>query len=65
MVSKINKLKMDGSLGTKVKYIYSGDGTPQNPGIGFGGLWKGFGPRVFMIGTLTGLQWFVLLDSCI
>merc|ERR1719238_1296184 len=25
----------------------------------FGGLWKGFGARVFMIGTLTGLQWFI------
>lgn len=26
---------------------------------GFGGLWGGFGTRVFMIGTLTGLQWFI------
>jgi len=26
---------------------------------GFMGLWKGFGVRVFMIGTLTGLQWFI------
>jgi len=26
---------------------------------GFAGLWKGFGARVFMIGTLTGLQWFI------
>merc|ERR1719266_929954 len=26
---------------------------------GFSGLWKGFGARVFMIGTLTGLQWFI------
>jgi len=25
----------------------------------FAGLWKGFGARVFMIGTLTGLQWFI------
>jgi len=25
----------------------------------FSGLWKGFGARVFMIGTLTGLQWFI------
>jgi len=25
----------------------------------FQGLWKGFGARVFMIGTLTGLQWFI------
>jgi len=26
---------------------------------GFKGLWGGFGARVFMIGTLTGLQWFI------
>lgn len=32
--------------------LYQGNG-------GFGGLWKGFGARVFMIGTLTGLQWFI------
>jgi len=57
MVSKINKLKMSGGIGTKMKYIYYGDANTK--GIGFGGLWKGFGPRVFMIGTLTGLQWFI------
>lgn len=51
MVSKINKLKMDGGIGQKVKLIY-GD-------IGFRGLWAGFLPRVVMIGTLTGLQWFI------
>jgi len=26
---------------------------------GFSGLWKGFAVRVVMIGTLTGLQWFI------
>jgi len=26
---------------------------------GFPGLWKGLGARVFMIGTLTALQWFI------
>jgi len=57
MVSKINKIKMDGSLMQKMKYIYSG--TLEHPGIGFMGLWKGFVPRVVMIGTLTGLQWFI------
>jgi len=31
----------------------------KKKGIGFKGLWKGFGPRVVMIGTLTGLQWFI------
>jgi len=23
------------------------------------GLWKGLGARILMIGTLTGLQWFI------
>uniref|UniRef100_A0A7S3MSK1 Uncharacterized protein n=1 Tax=Favella ehrenbergii TaxID=182087 RepID=A0A7S3MSK1_9SPIT len=27
--------------------------------IGFNGLWKGLGARIFMIGTLTGLQWYI------
>ncbi|CAF2498579.1 unnamed protein product [Rotaria sp. Silwood2] len=27
--------------------------------VGFAGLWKGLGPRIFMIGTLTALQWFI------
>jgi len=41
----------------------------KSPGVGIGqlyrdngnfkGLWGGFGARVFMIGTLTGLQWFI------
>lgn len=57
MVSKINKVKTEGTLLQKMKLIYSG--TPEAPGIGFRGLWAGFGPRVFMIGTLTGLQWFI------
>lgn len=57
MVSKINKIKIEGSLTQKMKYIYTG--TPEQPGIGFAGLWKGFAPRVVMIGTLTGLQWFI------
>jgi solute carrier family 25 phosphate transporter 3 len=57
MVSKINKLKMEGSLGTKMRVIYSG--TETIPGIGFKGLWAGLAPRVVMIGTLTGLQWFI------
>lgn len=57
MVSKINKLKMKGSASEKMRIIYSG--TKEAPGIGFAGLWAGFGPRVLMIGTLTGLQWFI------
>jgi len=27
--------------------------------LGWKGLWKGLGPRIFMIGTLTALQWFI------
>jgi len=27
--------------------------------VGFAGLWKGLGPRIIMIGTLTALQWFI------
>ena len=62
-------MKSAGSVGDKMKMIYSGTpekGTVGQPGytagvkgIGFGGLWAGLGPRVVMIGTLTGLQWFV------
>ncbi|KAJ1943579.1 Cu/Pi carrier [Linderina pennispora] len=27
--------------------------------LGFAGVWAGLGPRIFMIGTLTALQWFI------
>merc|ERR1711976_358465 len=27
--------------------------------LGFWGMWKGLGPRIIMIGTLTALQWFI------
>jgi len=47
MASLLSK-SPDKSLGE----LYSSNG-------GFSGLWKGFGARVFMIGTLTGLQWFI------
>jgi solute carrier family 25 phosphate transporter 3 len=30
--------------------------------IGFNGLWKGIGTRIFMVGTLTCMQW-VIYDS--
>jgi len=36
---------------TKAKKIYAD--------IGFSGLWKGLGTRIVMIGTLTGLQWWI------
>jgi len=44
-------------IGARIGRIYTGYN--GKAGIGFNGLWKGFGPRVFMIGTLTGLQWFI------
>jgi len=48
-------------FGEKVGFIMNGYKGEHGEvkGIGFGGLWRGFGPRVFMIGTLTGLQWFI------
>jgi solute carrier family 25 phosphate transporter 3 len=54
MVSKINNLpktEPSASLGTNVAKIY-GD-------IGFSGLWRGLGTRILMVGTLTGLQWWI------
>jgi solute carrier family 25 phosphate transporter 3 len=49
---------MPGGALEKIKTLY-GKGYKDTPATGFAGLWKGFGPRVFMIGTLTGLQWFI------
>jgi len=49
---------MPGGVFGKIGTLYS-KGFKDTPATGWGGLWKGFGPRVFMIGTLTGLQWFI------
>ena len=55
MVSKINGIKdVPGeklTTGAKVSKIYSE--------IGFKGLWTGLGTRILMVGTLTGLQWWI------
>jgi len=53
MVSKLNNVKSDVPISTMtaVKKIY-GD-------IGFRGLWTGLGTRILMVGTLTGLQWWI------
>jgi len=48
MVSKLNA-PQKGGVAPTVGSIYSE--------IGFGGLWAGLGTRIFMIGTLTALQW--------
>jgi solute carrier family 25 phosphate transporter 3 len=51
MVSILNKKSGNEPTGQKVKQIYSE--------IGFKGLWNGLGTRILMVGTLTGLQWWI------
>jgi len=53
LVSKINNLKSDVPvpIGQAVKTIYGQ--------IGFSGLWTGLSTRILMVGTLTGLQWWI------
>jgi solute carrier family 25 phosphate transporter 3 len=51
MVSIMNKRDSPLPAGQQVKEIYAD--------IGFKGLWAGLGARIFMIGTLTGLQWWI------
>jgi solute carrier family 25 phosphate transporter 3 len=46
VVSKLNK-SADKTIGQIVKEL------------GFKGCWSGLGPRILMVGTLTGLQWFI------
>lgn len=51
MVSKLNNVKTEGTLKENMGKIYAE--------IGFNGLWRGLGTRILMIGTLTGLQWWI------
>jgi len=44
-------MKTEGSLISNVSTIYGQ--------IGFSGLWRGLGTRIIMVGTLTGLQWWI------
>ncbi|BES99823.1 unnamed protein product [Nesidiocoris tenuis] len=46
VVSKLNQEKGASALDVAKK-------------LGFGGMWKGLGPRIVMIGTLTAAQWFI------
>lgn len=46
VVSKLNK-SADKTIGQILKEL------------GWAGCWTGLGPRIFMVGTLTALQWFV------
>lgn len=54
MVSILNKRSSDAGTLVQIKEIYGE--------IGFPGLWKGLGTRIFMVGTLTCMQW-VIYDS--
>ena len=52
MVSKLNANRQPGeAFGAATGRIYRD--------IGFSGLWNGLPVRIFMIGTLTGLQWMI------
>lgn len=51
MVSVLNKRSSDAPVGQQIKEIYGE--------IGFKGLWNGLGARIIMVGTLTGLQWWI------
>jgi solute carrier family 25 phosphate transporter 3 len=51
MVSILNKKKSNEAMGKQISKIYSE--------IGFMGLWNGLGARILMVGTLTGLQWWI------
>jgi len=51
MVSKLNNTAGGGSLMSNMSKIYGE--------IGFNGLWRGLMTRIIMIGTLTGLQWWI------
>jgi len=51
MVSIINKRSSNEPISKQAKAIYAE--------IGFSGLWNGLLARIIMIGTLTGLQWWI------
>ena len=47
IVSKLNQYETSPGIGNVVREL------------GPAGIWRGLGLRIFMIGTLTGLQWFI------
>ncbi|RNF03579.1 putative mitochondrial carrier protein [Trypanosoma rangeli] len=55
IVSKLNQ-RIDTVKGTTSTFCH------LLHAIGWWGVWKGIGPRLLMVGTLTGMQW-VLYDS--
>lgn len=51
IVSKLNEKESSGSTLTKIKEIVGE--------LGMKGIWRGLATRILMIGTLTGLQWWI------
>ena len=51
LVSILNKKSSNEPMMKQAKQIYKE--------IGFNGLWTGLLARIFMIGTLTGFQWWI------
>lgn len=51
IVSKLNSSKSEGSTFAKIGEIMGE--------LGFMGVWRGLATRIIMIGTLTGLQWWI------
>lgn len=51
IVSKLNEKESSGSTVSKIKEIVGE--------LGFKGIWRGLGTRILMVGTLTGLQWWI------
>eukprot|EP00742_Colponemidia_sp_Colp-10_P008081 GILJ01008723.1.p1 GENE.GILJ01008723.1~~GILJ01008723.1.p1 ORF type:complete len:359 (+),score=40.90 GILJ01008723.1:3-1079(+) len=51
VVSKLNQVKTEGSTVSAISGILKD--------LGPAGVWRGLGPRIIMIGTLTGLQWWI------
>ena len=51
VVSKLNEKESGGSTMVKIKEILGE--------LGFKGIWRGLATRIIMIGTLTGLQWWI------
>jgi solute carrier family 25 phosphate transporter 3 len=53
VVSKLNNMRRtEGESTAKAIGVILSD-------LGLVGVWRGLGTRIFMIGTLTGLQWFI------
>lgn len=44
---------------SKLNQSNSGGAAKVLQDLGFRGVWRGLGPRIVMVGTLTALQWFI------